>query len=289
MTRRRYTYVSEQAWESGMSDEIPSQSPLTLRSPLSGRSDPAPARGELVWNEQGGVTNAAAPTPREVPPTTHDLDLEPMPHAVAEEAPAEVIDATAGALASELARRRVEGLERLEVELRTRRAELMQTMELQRAEAERRIAEAERLEREAIVRRREETDKIWSVQQPRNLAERLNGALTVELIETRRRYEAAETRLHAEFEGRRREEAERLEAWRRSESQRIEAELLAEEQRFGDRLMHQLKEFEFQLGERQREQEQRLVQWWVEAEQLARQRVAALLDETLSKKALTDP
>jgi hypothetical protein len=139
------------------------------------------------------------------------------------------------------------------------------------------------------VRRREETDKIWSAQQPRNLAERLNGALTVELIETRRRYEAAETRLHAEFEGRRREEAERLEVWRRSESQRIEAELLAEEHRFGDRLMHQLKEFEFQLGERQREQEQRLVQWWVEAEQLARQRVAALLDETLSKKALTDP
>ena len=78
--------------------------------------------------------------------------------------------------------------------------------------------------------------------------------------------------------------------WRRSESQRIETELLAEEQRFSERLMRQLKEFEFQLGERQREQEQRLVQWWEEAEQLApRQRVAALLDETLSKNALTRP
>ena len=272
-----------------MSDETHSQSPLTLTTPLSGRPDAAPARGELVWDEHG-VTNAATQTPpREVPAAADALDPEPMPHSVIEETPTEVIDATAGALASELARRRAEGLERLEAELRTRRAELMQSMELQRAEAERRIAEAERLEREAIARRREESDKIWSAEQPRNLAERLNGALTVELVETRRRYEAAEVRLHAEFEGRRREEAERLETWRRSESQRIETELLAEEQRFSERLMRQLKEFEFQLGERQREQEQRLVQWWEEAEQLARQRVAALLDETLSKNALTRP
>ena len=139
----------------------------------------------------------------------------------------------------------------------------------------------------ADLRRREETDRIWSAEQPRHLAERLNSALTVELVETRRRYEAAEMRLHAEFEGRRREEAERLETWRRSESERIEKDLVAEEQRFSERLMRQLKEFEFQLGERQREQEQRLIQWWDEAEQLARQRVAALLDETLSKKAIT--
>jgi hypothetical protein len=270
-----------------MTDETTTPSPLTLTSPLSGRPDPTPARGELMWNEEGGVTNAAAQAPRAVPATAADLDPEPLPHAVAQEAPAEVIDATAGALASELARRRAEAFERLEVEMRRRRAELMQAMELQRAEAERRVAEAERLEREAIARRREEMDRIWATEQPRNLAERLNGALTVELVETRRRYEAAELRLHAEFEGRRHEEAERLEAWRRSERERIEAELASEEQRFSDRLMRQLKEFEFQLGERQREQEQRLMQWWDEAEQLARQKVAALIDETLSKKALT--
>jgi len=265
-----------------MDNETPGQSsyPAILRR----RSDPLPARGELVWNEEGGVTDAAAPPP---PANTDALDPEPLPHAVAEEAPAEVIDATAGALASELARRRAAALERLDTEMRARRAELMQAMELQRAEAERRIAEIERLEREAIVKRREESDRLWSADQPKHLAERLNSALTVELVETRRRYEAAEVRLHAEFEGRRRDEAERLEAWRRSERERIATELAAEEQHFSDRLLRQLKEFEFQLGERQREQEQRLLRWWEEAEQLARQRVAALLDESLSKKALT--
>lgn len=268
--------------------EKPDEGAPTHTSLISRRPEAA-ARGELVWNKQGGVTTAAEQAARRADAAVGALDPEPMPHMVREETPTEIIDATAGALASELARRRAEGLERLEAELRTRRAELMQSMELQRAEAERRIAEAERLEREAIARRREESDRIWSAEQPRHLAERLNGALTVELVETRRRYEAAEVRLHAEFEGRRREEAERLETWRRSESQRIETELLAEEQRFSDRLMRQLKEFEFQLGERQREQEQRLVQWWEEAEQLARQRVAALLDETLSKTALTRP
>ena len=265
------------------------RSSLLRNSLLRRRPDPAPARGELVWNEDGRISTAEPQAPRDdAPMTAKDLDPEPLPHAVVEETPSEVIDATAGALAAELARRRAEGLERLDAELRTRRAELMQTIELQRAEAERRVAEAERLEREAIARRRAETDRLWSAEQPRNLAERLNSALTVELVETRRRYEAAELRLHAEFEGRRRDEAERLEAWRRSERERIEAELAAEEQRFSDRLLHQLKEFEFQLGERQREQEQRLVQWWDEAEQLARKRVASLLEETLSKQALTD-
>ncbi len=268
--------------------EDPSEGALPRMSLLRRGPAPVPARGELEWNEEGGVTNAAAQAPQDAPTVAAEtLDHEPMPHAVAEEAPAEVIDATTGALAAELARRRADGFERLDAEMRTRRAELMQTLELQRAEAERRVAEAERLEREAIARRREETDRLWSAEQPRNLAERLNSALTVELVETRRRYEAAEVRLHAEFEGRRHEEAERLEAWRRSERERIETELVAEEQRFSDRLLRQLKEFEFQLGERQREQEQRLTQWWDEAEQLARQRVAALLDDTLSKKALT--
>ncbi len=203
-----------------MDNETPSQDPL---SSLLRRGPEVPARGELVWNEEGGVTNAATQMPRTV--TAQDLDPEPLPHAVTEEAPTEVIDATAGALASELARRRVEGLERLDAEMRTRRAELMQSIELQRAEAERRLAEELRLEREAMARRREQSDRLWSAEQPRNLADRLNSALTVELVETRRRYEAAEARLHAEFEGRRREEAERLETWRRSERERIEAEL----------------------------------------------------------------
>ncbi len=268
--------------------EDPSEGSLPRMSLLRRGPEPVPARGELEWNEEGGVTKAAAqPKPDASNPTLDDLDPEPLPHAVVDEAPIEVIDATAGALASELARRRAAGLERLDAEMRTRRAELAQAMERQRAEMEQRVAEMERLEREAIARRREEMDRIWSAEQPRNLAERLNSALTVELVDTRRRYEAAEVRLHAEFEGRRREEAERLETWRRSETGRIEAELLAEEQRFSERLLRQLKEFEFQLGERQREQELRLVQWWDEAEQLARQKVAALLDETLSKKAIT--
>lgn len=265
-------------------DETQTDSAL-LRDVLR-RPDAAPARGELTWNEDGLITTAEPQLPRDEA-TGAETDPEPLPHAVTEEAPAEVIDATTGALASELARRRAEGLERLDAELRARRAEILQSIELQRAEAERRVVEAERLEREAIARRREETDRLWSAEQPRNLAERLNSALTVELVETRRRYEAAEQRLHAEFEGRRRDEAERLEAWRRSERERIDAELAVEEQRFSDRLLHQLKEFEFQLGERQREQEQRLAQWWDEAEQLARKRVAALLDETLSKQAFT--
>jgi hypothetical protein len=266
------------------SESTPPRTSLLRRGP-----DAAPARGELVWNEAGGVTNAAPPTPEPPAVRAEALDPEPLPHAVVEEAPIEVIDATAGALASELARRRTAALERLDAEMRTRRAELTQSMERQRAETEQRIAESERLEREAIARRREEMDRIWSAEQPRNLAERLNSALTVELVETRRRYEAAVVKLHVEFEGRRRDEAERLETWRRSEVQRIEKELAEEGQRFSDRLMKQLKEFEFQLGERQREHEQRLAQWWDEAEQLARQKVAALLDETLSKKALTRP
>jgi hypothetical protein len=267
-----------------MADETNSQDPVEHTS-LFRRPDPVPARGELVWNEDGKLaTMPALPLPRE---TAADLDPEPLPHSVTEEVPIEVIDATAGALAAELARRRAVAFERLDTEMRTRRAELVQAIERQRAEAEQRVAAGERLEREAIARRREQTDRIWSDEQPRNLAERLNSALTVELVETRRRYEAAEVRLHAEFEGRRTEETARLESWRRAERERIEAELGGEEQRFSERLLRQLQEFEVQLGERQREQEQRLAQWWDEAEQLARQKVAELLDEVLSKKALS--
>ena len=266
-----------------MADETNSHG-LIEHTSLFRRPDPVPARGELVWNEDGALAAAATPAQRE---TAADLDPEPLPRAVTEEVPLEIIDATAGALAAEIARRRAFAFERLDIEMRTRRAELTQAIERQRAEAEERVAEAERLEHEAIARRREQSDRIWSDEQPHNLAERLNSALTVELVATRRRYEAAEERLHAEFEGRRAEEAARLESWRRSERELIESELVAEEQRFSERLLHQLQEFEVQLGERQREQEQRLAQWWDEAEQLARQKVAGLLDEVLSKKALT--
>ena len=254
---------------------------------LRRQPDPTPARGELVWNEQGGITTAAAQPPREaVPASVEDLDPQPLRRAVIDTTPAEVIDTTAGTLASALARRRAEEFERLDAEMRTRRGELIQSLELRRAEADGRIAEVERLEREAIASRRVETDRLWSAEQPGHLAERLNRGLTVELVETRRRYEAAEVELQAELERRRHEEAERLEIWRLSEREASLAELAAEESHFSDRLMRQLKEFEFQLGERQREHEQRLAQWWEEAEQLARQRVAALLDETLSKQAL---
>jgi hypothetical protein len=268
-----------------MTIETPPQTSLLRTSLLRRRPDPVPARGELVWNDAGGATTPAVQAPSDVAKVpAADVDPEPLPHSVAEEAPTEVIDATVGALASELQRRRAAAFERLDAEIRARRAELMQALELQRAEADRRIGEAERLEREAMTRRREQADRVWATEQPQNLAERLNGALTAELVQTRRRYEDAEARLQAEFEGRRREEAERLEAWRGTERERIEAELAAEEQRFSERLLRQLKEFEFQLGERQREHEQRLAQWWDETEQLARQRVASLLDEMFSKK-----
>ncbi|MGH2492000.1 MAG: hypothetical protein ACRDF9_10865, partial [Candidatus Limnocylindria bacterium] len=146
-------------------DETPSVSSLLRTSLLRQGSDPALARGELVWNDEGGITTAAAQQREAAPLTGNDLDPEPLPHAVTAETPIEVIDATAGALAAELARRRAEALERLDAEMRTRRAELMQSLELQRGEAERRIAEAERLEREAIARKREQTDRLWSAEQ----------------------------------------------------------------------------------------------------------------------------
>ena len=104
--------------------EKPDEGAAPHTSLISRRPDAA-ARGELVWNEHGGVTTAAEQATRDA---RDAMDPEPMPHSVIEETPTEVIDATAGALASELARRRAEGLERLEAELRTRRAELMQSM-----------------------------------------------------------------------------------------------------------------------------------------------------------------
>ena len=94
--------------------EKPDEGAAPHTSLISRRPD-AVARGELVWNEHGGVTTAAEQAKRDA--KTSAIDPEPMPHSVIEETPNEVIDATAGALASELARRRAEGLERLEAEL----------------------------------------------------------------------------------------------------------------------------------------------------------------------------
>src|SRR5438477_11236390 len=115
---------------SGMDNDTPSQDSLPHSSLLRRGPDQVPARGELVWNEDGGVTNAATQTPRAS--TAQDLDPEPLPHAVTEETPTEVIDATAGALAAELARRRTDGRERIDTEMRTRRAKVIATREHQR-------------------------------------------------------------------------------------------------------------------------------------------------------------
>src|SRR5687767_8558111 len=123
MRCRRYTYGSNNTGSRGMLIEDPSEGSLPRMSLLRRGPDPVPARGELEWNEAGGVTKAAAQPPQDASTV---LDPEPMPHSVVEEAPIEVIDATAGALASELARRRKDALERLDAEMRTRRAELMQ-------------------------------------------------------------------------------------------------------------------------------------------------------------------
>ena len=93
--------------------------------------------------------------------------------------------------------------------------------------------------------------------------------------------------LRAEVELRRREEATRLESWASSERERIAAELRSQEERFHERLLRQLKEFESQLAERIRKQDETLARWWDEAEKVARQRVAALLQETLAREELT--
>jgi len=73
--------------------EDPSEGSLPRMSLLRRGPDPVPARGELEWDEEGGVTKAAAQAPQDASPVT--LDPEPMPHAVVQETPIEVIDATA--------------------------------------------------------------------------------------------------------------------------------------------------------------------------------------------------
>ena len=53
-----------------MDNDTPSQD--TLSSLLRRGPDQVPARGELVWNEEGGVTNAATQAPRMI--TAQDLE-----------------------------------------------------------------------------------------------------------------------------------------------------------------------------------------------------------------------
>src|SRR5947199_304057 len=71
-------------------------------------------------------------------------------------------------------------------------------------------------------------------------------------------------------------EIARIEEWKAAERARAESQLAEEKERFHAQLMTELVEFEHQLGERLREQEERLLKWWDEAEQLAKQRFADL-------------
>lgn len=57
---------------------------------------------------------------------------------------------------------------------------------------------------------------------------------------------------------------------------RLDRELAEEEGRLRQRLMDELVAFEKQLAERLNDQEERLAQWWDEAERLAQQRFAAV-------------
>jgi len=198
--------------------------------------------------------------------------------------------ATEDRLAAEFAMRRAQELERLDAELQVRRVELERMLEREHAESEARIGAAERLEGEAVERRRDELNRWierWAAEQPRLFAEHIGAAISAELSTLKQRRQEAEVMLRAEVELRRREEATRLESWASSERERIAAELRSEEERFHERLLRQLKEFESQLAERIRKQDETLARWWDEAEKVARQRVAALLQETLAREELT--
>lgn len=241
------------------------------------------ARAELVWNEDVPTLKAVdidAPSaaPAEPLPPALATETEELGHAEsASGAPSEAAMPTAeDVLAVEIAQRRQEMLEQLDVELRTRRTELARSLERQRAESEQRIAGVERLEAEAIARRREAILQSWQADEGRALGDRIDAALAEQLGELRGRYADAETRIRQHIESRQREEAARLEQWRASERERIEAELTTEERRFNDRLMRQLQEFEYQLAERAREQEERLARAWGDAEERAKQQLAAL-------------
>lgn len=201
--------------------------------------------------------------------------------AKAEPARSDTVDGTDDAIAAEVGERRKEELERLEAEISARRLELSRDLERQRASAEERIAMAERLERDAMTRWHEQAERLWQVDQPRMLAERIDAALAAELGDMRHPYAQAYARMREHLAARRREELARLEVWRASERERIERELATEEQRFNARLLGQLKEFEFQLAERLREQEERLARCWDEIEKQARQGMASLVDGAL--------
>lgn len=276
------------------------ESVLRRTAPLWRMPD-ARARGELVWNADG-VARArpiAIETEEldEAPPTP-PVAVEPVAAARTPEADPVAVEWTSAAdpivvepapptvseaaLRAELEQRRAEELALLGAELAARRDEMERSLARQRADAEERIASAERLEREAMARRREQADRLWSEERGRMLAERIDEALAIQLAELKTHHGDVEALMRAQLDQRRREEEARLEAWRVAERERVEAELAAEERRFNERLMWQLREFEVQLGERMHEQEGRLAAWWTEAERVARERVATLLDRAFA-------
>lgn len=96
------------------------------------------------------------------------------------------------------------------------------------------------------------------------------------IVDQRRRVADGLDRMLIELEERKQAETAKLESWKASERQRIEDELADERERFHAKLLNELKAFEEQLALRLDEQEERLSRWWEEAEQMAKQRFAAL-------------
>jgi hypothetical protein len=110
----------------------------------------------------------------------------------------------------------------------------------------------------------------WIVQQRRRLADGLDGMLI-------------------QLEQSRQAELARLEAWKVSERERVEQEVADERERFHASLLQELMAFEEQLGLRLREQEERLADWWDEAEQMAARRFAAVGLDPITKSVDEGP
>ncbi len=256
----------------------------TVRMTYGGRSEPETPRSLIrassVWHRPETSARAELVWSEDVP-TLKAVDADPATPLLAAEteemaAPFPVEDT----VAAEVARRRQEALDQLDIELRARREELSRSLERQRTQSEQRIAEIERLETAALARRREETLRSWRADEGRVLAEQVDAAFATQLADLKDRYADADARLRQHVETRQREEAARLEQWRAGERERIETELAAEERRFNERLLRHLQEFEHQLAERAREQEERLARAWGEAEERAKQQLAAIFSSS---------
>jgi hypothetical protein len=96
------------------------------------------------------------------------------------------------------------------------------------------------------------------------------------MADQRRRLGLGIDAIVASLKEQRETEIARIDEWKAAERTRAEHQLAEEKERFHEQLMTELVEFELQLGERLREQEERLVKWWDEAEQLGKQRFADL-------------